>query len=155
MARAGVWVTELSRTGVRCALRDRCVFATAVDDLLLDAAATLPGAQPVRMGGTLRHSRGAVLFTVDLQGGAELADRALELQVLRPGPRIPVVAHVEMVAALPAAVCFVVDLDSVDGGWVVLRLADPAGPAPFGSPCDHAAANLGLAYTSPFWLDPH
>lgn len=152
--RAGIWVAELSRAGVRAALRGRRVFATTVHDLRLDAAATVPGARPVRMGGALVHDRGVVRFVVDLQGGAELADRSLELQVLRPGAHVPTVVHVEAVSALPATLHFVVNLDAADGDWVVLRLADPLGPAPPGSPHGHAAANLGLAYASPFWLDP-
>jgi hypothetical protein len=151
--RAGVWVTELSRAGVRAALRGRSVYATTVHDLRLDAAATVPGGRPIRMGDTLLHGRGMVRFAVDLEGGAELADRPLELQVLRPGRRIPTVAHVETVGALPTTVRFAVNLDRVDGNWVVLRLADPSGPPPPGSSHDHAAANLGLAYASPFWLD--
>ncbi|MGH8908172.1 MAG: hypothetical protein ACRD0K_17085 [Egibacteraceae bacterium] len=152
--RAGVWVAELSRAGVRAALRSRRVFATTVHDLRLDAAAAVRGARPVRMGRALVHDRGVVRFIVDLHGGIALDGRPLELQVLRPGPHVPTVVAVEAVSALPATARFAVDLDAADGDWVVLRLADPSGPAPPGSPRHHPAANLGLAYTSPFWLDP-
>jgi hypothetical protein len=152
--RVGIWVDELTRAGVCAALRDRRVFAPTIHDLRVDAAATVPGAPPVRMGRALIHDRGRVRFTVDLHGGMELAGRSLQLQMLRPGPRVPTVAHVEAVAALPVTVRFEVNLDAADGDWVVLRLADPVGPPPPGRPHGHAAANLGLAYTSPFWLDP-
>jgi hypothetical protein len=47
-----------------------------------------------------------------------------------------------------------VPLDAADGDWVLLRVCDPAAangsPGPAGHPCN----DLGVAYTSPWWLRP-
>jgi len=149
--RAGLWVKELSREGVREALLARRVFATRERGLRLDASA-----DGVRMGGTLRHRDGPVAFALDIAHPG-WAGRVVQIQVLRPGSKIPEVAHVEDVT-LPASGELVarlrVDIDADDGGWIVLRLADPAGHSAQPGPDDHPGSLRGLAYASPFWIDP-
>jgi len=144
--RAGLWVRELTREGVREALRARRFFATRERGLHLDA--TVGGA---RMGGVAAHRSGPVDVAVELAGLAEEA----EVQVLRSGTEAPTVVHVEPVPARQAALVrfsVPVDVEEVDG--VVLRVAsrerDSRRPGPRGHPGNRRA----LAYASPVWLDP-
>lgn len=45
-------------------------------------------------------------------------------------------------------------MDVEDGRWFVVRVSDPTGvnasPGPAGHPCN----DLGVAYTSPWWITP-
>jgi hypothetical protein len=54
----------------------------------------------------------------------------------------------------PVSVTVPVSTDDGDGDWVLLRVSDPthanATPGPEGHPCN----DLGIAYTSPWWLQP-
>lgn len=152
-SRAGLWLTELSRAAVAEALRARRFYATILPGLRLDVRA---GDAP--MGATLAHRAGPVTFSVDLDRGPEWVGTHLDVQVLRPGPRLPTVAHVEPVR-LPApdepVSTFTVDLDAADGDWVLLRIADPLAPNAWPGPAGHPANNFAVAYASPFWLNPH
>lgn len=146
--RAGLWVTELSRAGVAEALRARRSFATRVSGLRLDATAG-----QVRMGSVLRHRSGPVEFALDLDRGPSWAGRALQVQVLRPDTRVPVVTEaVETRCGEVARFSVPIDID--DGEWVVLRVADPATPNDNPGPAGHPANNFALAYTSPWFLAP-
>lgn len=150
--RAGLWVTELSRDGVREALVARRFYATNQRTLLLDAA--LGG---VRMGGSVAHRRGPVTVALDLQGPAEQVGRALQVQVLRPGAGVPTVVHVQdtvMGGRDDPPLTFAVDLDADDGPWVVLRVADPEAVTSRPGPPGHPGNLGGVAYASPWWLDP-
>jgi hypothetical protein len=165
--RAGLWVTELSRKGVREALATRRTFATFEPGLRVDAAARPApgGGQPPwsggagggwsRMGRVLDHDRGPVQFVVDIDRGDEWVGREVEVQVLRPGDHVPVVVHIEP-ATMPAPdqplISFTVDLDLDDGDWVVLRIADPHSANRHGSDTGHPGDRAVMAYTSPFWL---
>lgn len=166
--RTGLWVTELSRGGVREALVAHRAFATFLRGLRVDASArsltdTRDDSAPrgagarVRMGQVLPHDRGPVVFELDIDRGTEWWGKALQVQVLRPGEEVPTVAHVEDVR-VPSddepVISFQVPLDASGGDWVVLRIADPASRNDQQGPSGHPA-NLGaVAYTSPFWLDP-
>ncbi len=150
--RGGLWVKELSRAGVREALTARRFFATNQRSLRLDAS--LGG---VRMGGTVPHRSGPLTVALDLQGPAVQAGRELQVQVLRPGPGVPTVTHVQEVVlggedAPPLT--FPVDLDAADGPWVVLRVADPDAVTSRPGPPGHPGNLGGVAYASPWWLDP-
>ena len=149
--RAGLWVRELSRRGVREALVARRFFATRERGLRLDASA-----DGVRMGGVVAHRRGPVTFALDVDAPG-WAGRRVDIQVLRPGGELPAVAHVEEIV-VPAGdqpvVRFAVPLDADDGRWVVLRLADPDAPTDAPGPAHHPGNRRALAYASPFWLDP-
>ena len=74
------------------------------------------------------------------------------LQVLRPGgdvPSVPLV-HDFLVGDV---VTVTVPLDLADGDWVLLRVADPSQPNATPGPEGHPGNELGIAYTSPWWLE--
>ncbi|HEX2262258.1 MAG TPA: CehA/McbA family metallohydrolase [Pseudonocardiaceae bacterium] len=146
--RAGLWVAEHSRAGVAEALRARRFFATRVPGLRVDATAN-----EVRMGSVLRHRHGCVAFAFDVDGGPSWLGRPLQAQVLRPGTSVPAVADVIEMRCGDVA-HFTVALDIEEGHWVVLRLADPAVGNGTQGPPGHPANNHGLAYTSPWFLEP-
>lgn len=153
--RAGLWVREHSRLGVHEAMLARRFFATRTSGLRVDAvaAARSERSHRVRMGGVLPISRSEVQFTLDLACDPSWQDRLLQVQVLRPATDVPAVAAVkDFLVGDPVSVQATLDL--ADGDWVVLRVADPeqanATPGPEGHP-----GNLhGIAYTSPWWLEP-
>ncbi len=166
--RTGLYVRELSRRGVAEALSARRFFASRVKGLRVDAALTsltagprLPGGAPPRragrMGTAVTHAPGPALVQVDLDRGQAWWGRRLNVQVLRPGRRLPAVA-----AALDVCVpspdepvtAFEVDLDPADGAWVVLRVSDPGGPPDPRATGEYARLGRSIAYTSPFWLTP-
>jgi len=149
--RAGLYVRELTRAGVREAMQARRFFATNLRGLRLDATA-----DGVSMGGQLRHPRGGapVQFVVDLDRGDAFAGTPVQVQVLRPGTDVPEVVHVEDVR-MPGGrdkrlIRFSVRLNPADGDWVVLRVADPTRPNNQPGPVGHPCNNLALAYTSPW-----
>jgi hypothetical protein len=146
--RTGMWVTANSRDAVRQAMIERRFFATRVSGLRLDA--TADGAP---MGGSIRRSSGDIRFAVDLDRGAEWDGKRLDVQVLRPGDGVPVVADV-VEAAAGRVTRFTVPLSSDDGGWVVLRVSDPTQPNGAPGPDGHPCNDFGIAYTSPWWFDP-
>ena len=49
---------------------------------------------------------------------------------------------------------FTVPLDVAMGNWVVLRVSDPIQPNPSPGPNGHPCNDFGLAYSSPWWLQP-
>jgi hypothetical protein len=154
--RTGLWVKEHTRAGVKEAMRRRRFFATRTSGLRVDATAEslrAPGRRAVRMGSTLRHRRGPVRFRLDLARDSAWIGRELEVQVLRPGTDVPEVADVVPFRVGPV-VDFRVPLRFGDGGWVCLRIADPTQPNATPGPDGHPCNNLGIAYTSPWWLDP-
>ncbi len=149
--RAGLYVRELTRAGVREAMQARRFFATNLRGLRLDATAN-----GVQMGGRLERTRAGsvVRFVVDLDRGPELAGMPMQVQVLRPGTDVPEVVHVEDVRLTgrqeEKLIRFAVRLDAADGDWVVLRVSDPAQPNEQPGPDGHPCNNLALAYTSPW-----
>ncbi|MEO7196379.1 MAG: CehA/McbA family metallohydrolase [Pseudonocardiaceae bacterium] len=146
--RAGLWVTEHSRSGVAEALRARRFFATRVPGLRVDA--TAGGA---RMGSVLRHHQGPVEFVLDVDAAPSWIGRALQVQVLRPATPVPAVADVVEVRCGDVA-RFTVPMSIDDGPWTVLRLADPDTPNDPQAPLNHLASNHAIAYTSPWFLQP-
>ncbi|BCB75669.1 hypothetical protein GCM10022251_27230 [Phytohabitans flavus] len=146
--RSGLWVTENTRDAVFAAMLARRSFATRVSGLRVDATAN-----GVRMGGVLNTAVADVRFLVDVDRGPEWDGKPLRIQVLRPGTSVPTVVNV--VDTVNGAVAdFTVRLNAADGNWVVLRVSDPAvangTPGPAGHPCN----DFGVAYTSPWWLQP-
>ena len=152
-ARAGLWVTALTRDGVREALAARRFFAALEPGLRLDAAA-----DGVQMGGTLAYSGGPrpVRFELDLgTTDPAAAGRALHVQVLRPGTDVPTVADdVPVVLGAEGTRSFVVPIDVDDGDWVLLRVTDPDQPADPGTPEAFTGFGRAVAYASPFWFGP-
>jgi hypothetical protein len=163
--RAGLYVHELTRRGVLEALAARRLFASRIKGLRVDAALTslvagskLPRDRPAaRMGTAIAHNRGPVRIQVDLDRGEAWWGRQLNLQVLRPGPRLPALA-VAVDVRLPSpdepVIALEVDLDPGEGDWLVLRISDPSQPADSSATGQYARLGRGIAYTSPFWLTP-
>ncbi len=150
--RTGLWVTEHSRSGVKAAMKARRFFATRTSGLRVDATASVDGAPAVPMGSVLRSSGGQVTFTVDLERDESWVGRPLTLQVLRPGteaPEVPLVHEFRV----GDVVTVTVPLDLADGDWVLLRIADPTQPNATPGPAGHVGNDLGIAYTSPWWLE--
>jgi hypothetical protein len=163
--RAGLYVHELTRRGVLEALAARRLFASRVKGLRVDAALTSLAAGPTlardrptaRMGTAVAHHRGPARVQVDLDRGEAWWGRRLNLQVLRPGPRLPALAaaiDVSLPSPDEPVTAFEVDLDPSEGDWVVLRVSDPSQPADPRATGQYARLGRGIAYTSPFWLTP-
>jgi len=148
--RAGLYVTELTRAGVRDALADRRFFATRLRGLRLDAAAN-----GVRMGKTLAHTSGPVTFQIDIDRGPEWVGRPLLVQVLRSGTVMPSVQEVHaftVPAPADPVYSFTTNIDIADGSWVVLRITDPSEAADDRADATFAPFGNGIAYASPFFL---
>jgi hypothetical protein len=170
LGRAGLWVREWSRAGLREAMRARRFYATREPGLRLDVVvSTVDGAgsadhdgspgPAARLGGTLAVPRGTRRLEVDLDvdAGPASVGRELEVQVLTTGISVPTVLAVQRVrSGTPATV--EVDLqgpwDADEVPWLVVRVADPGArnlqPGPAGHPCN----NRALAYASPVRLEP-
>jgi hypothetical protein len=151
--RTGLWVEEHTRRGVKRAMRQRRFFATRTSGLRVDATATPAGGAPVRMGGVLPMARGSVRVALDLARDDSWLGRELTLQVLRPGTDVPAVADVVPFRVGPV-VEVDVPVDADDGDWMLLRVADPTQPNATPGPAGHPGNDLGIAYTSPWWLEP-
>lgn len=150
--RTGLWVTEHTRAGVRAAMQARRFFATRTSGLRVDATASVGGGPALPMGSVLPTTGGDVTFTLDLERDASWLGRRLALQVLRPGSEAPEVPLVhEFTVGDPVSVT--VPLDVADGDWVLLRVADPAEANATPGPAGHPGNALGIAYTSPWWLE--
>jgi hypothetical protein len=158
-------VRELTRWGVLEALSARRLFASRVKGLRVDAALTSLAAgsklaqdrPAARMGTAVAHHRGPVRIQVDLDRGEAWWGRRLNVQVLRPGPRLPALAaaiDVHLPGPDEPVIAFEVDLDPGEGDWVVLRVSDPSQPADPRATGQYAQLGRGIAYTSPFWLTP-
>jgi putative cell wall-binding protein len=150
--RAGLWVSQLTRNGVREALEQRRFFATRERGVRVDAA--LNG---VRMGGDLGHRGGSVRVEVDIDRGPEHYGRPIMIQVLRTGSPLPtVVTNVAARYRRPDEpwIAFDVNLDPEDGRWIVLRITEPEEPADNRADALYAGFGNAVAYTSPVWLDP-
>jgi hypothetical protein len=156
--RAGLYVGELTRAGVLEALAARRFFASRVKGLRVDAALTSlagGGSDRARMGTAVAHPGGPVRIEVDLDRGEAWWGRRLDLQVLRPGDRLPTLAavlEVELPGPDEPVASVELDLDPADGDWVVLRVTDPAEPADPRAVGEWARGGRALAYSSPFWL---
>lgn len=151
--RTGLWVSELTRAGVREAMESRRFFATRLRGLRVDGAAN-----GVRMGQTLGHRRGPVLFELDIDRGPAWWGKRLNVQILRTGSPLPtVIDNVEVTLPRPDEpwISFTRDIDVADGTWLVLRVSDPDEPIAEGhASAEYQAFGNGVAYLSPIHLDP-
>jgi hypothetical protein len=166
--RAGVWVREWSRAGLREALAARRFFATREPGLRVDVVAawgdgrsTPPPAEvaartdAVRMGGRLGNApsgpAGEVVLAVDVDGGPTWEGCHVAVQVLTTGRRAPEVLVVEpAVAGTPLTVRVPVGVATVP--WLVVRIADPDAPNERPGPDGHPGNRRALAYASPIRL---
>lgn len=150
--RTGLYVTELTRAGVREALLSRRTFASRVKGLRL--AATLDG---VPMGGTARHRRGTSTVEVDLDLGPESWGSGLSVQVLVPAAGSPgIAAAVDVAIPGPGdpPLRIPVELDAHVHPWAVVRVSDPTQRADRKATGPYVALGRSLAFASPFWLRP-
>ncbi|HVE62853.1 MAG TPA: hypothetical protein VNB94_03495 [Mycobacteriales bacterium] len=149
--RAGLYVRELTRAGVREAMTARRFYSTRLRGLRFGAAAN--GKQ---MGSLVRHTKGAMRFSVDVDRGRSMVGKRVEVQVLMTGSPLPTVVHTQRIK-VPASgelVSFSAPVDIANGRWVVLRLTDPAEKADARAPTAYSAAGNAIAYAAPFFLAP-
>jgi hypothetical protein len=151
--RTGLWVTDHTRGGVKTAMQARRFFATRTSGLRVDATASAAGDTALPMGSVLPATSGDVTFTLDLARDDTWLGRPLAVQVLRPGADAPVVPLVQEFV-VGDLVTVTVPLDRAKGDWVLLRIADPTQPNATPGPAGHPGNDLGIAYTSPWWLEP-
>ncbi|MFP5218475.1 MAG: hypothetical protein ACLGIG_01880, partial [Actinomycetes bacterium] len=150
--RTGVWVTELSRAGVRDAMEARRFFSTRLRGLRLDAAMN-----GVRMGQVVGHRNGDVRVELDLNRGTGWAGRPLVAQLLQTGRPLPTIVH-EHAFVVPRddqpVVSFSAPIDVENGRWVVLRIVDAEQEVDDRGPAEYNASGGAIAYAAPFFLDP-
>jgi len=162
--RTGLYVRDLSRSGVTEALAARRFFASRVRGLRLDAALTNSDGARARMGTAVPDSGGGVLVELDLDLGQAWWGRSLNVQILRPDARpdarpgaLPAIVEARTVR-LPApdepVISFEVELGTAAGDWAIVRVTDPAQPADPRAPAAYAGLGAAIAYASPFWLEP-
>lgn len=150
--RAGLYVTELTRAGVREALLARRTFASRVKGLRL--AATLDG---VPMGGTVRRRRAPSTVEVDLDLGPKSWGSVLSVQVLVAGsgpPGIAAAVDVRVPGPDDPPLRIPVELDADANRWAVVRVSDPSEPADRKATGPYVALGRSLAFASPFWFQP-
>lgn len=153
--RGGLYVTSLTRAGIRDAMEQRRFFAARGKGIRFDATAN-----GVRMGRTLGHRDGIVRFHIDLDRGPAWWGKAVNIQVLMTGSVVPTLVHAQDVT-IPTpdepVITLDVPIDVADGRWVVLRVTDPdMAPRARGLSPDDPYHQFGYAfvYSSPFYLDP-
>lgn len=147
--RGGLWVPELTRAGVREALVARRFFASAYPGIVVDARAN-----GVQMGRTVAFRSGVldIELDIDLEG---VEDKPLLVQVLATGSPMPtILASVSITAGPRKTIALTVPHDVADGRWIVLRVTDPSQGADGRATGAYASAGRGIAYTSPFFLNP-
>jgi hypothetical protein len=136
-------------------MKRRRFFATRTSGLRLDATAELKDGRRRPMGSTIpiTKDRNVLRVRLDLARDRAWRGRRLHAQVLRPGVDAPEVVKVVPFDVGPV-LDFRVKVDVEDGDWMLVRISDPdepnASPGPDGHPCN----DLGVAYTSPWWLEP-
>jgi hypothetical protein len=151
--RAGVWLEELTRAGVRDALLARRFFATTIEGLRLDAGVESRGAL-VRMGSASPSRPGRRRFHLDIDRGADWVGKPLRVQVLTPGSPLPTVAHVEdIVVPAPGQPVVSFSADLKGAPWAVLRITDPTEPADSRATAPFTEFGKAIAYASPFYFE--
>jgi hypothetical protein len=152
LGRTGLWARSRDRHGVRDAMLRRRMFATRERGLRVDATAN-----GVPMGGTLPLAHtGTVKFRLEFGAGADWTGHPLRLQVLQSGSPMPaVVAELDFPVPRGKLVTWTARVDPGHGGWLVLRISDPARPADRRAAgfADYRSSGRTIAYLSPFFLD--
>jgi len=150
-ARGGLWVTELSRQGVRDALERRRMFASRLQGLRLDAAA-----HGVPMGNDVGHPGGPLLVDVDLDWGPDSWGEPVVIEVAGAGedaPRQLDAVAVTVPAPTDPVISFSVDVDPDEVAWVLLRVCRAGQELDVNAVEGPWTAHGGaIAYSSPFWL---
>jgi len=145
--RGGLWVSELTREGVRKAIESKRTFATLEPALRLDATAN-----GVPMGSSMPMPLGPLTIQLDIARDAAWVGKPLTIEVVGPGGNEPTLLDLQQIT-VPAddqpPVSFTVQ---PKGGWLFLRIVDPERP-------NHALAKApfnnggAFAYASPWFFD--
>lgn len=149
MARGGLWLTELTRAGVRDALAKRRSFATFEPGLRLDALAN-----GVPMGAEVVHTSGPVTVVLDFDAGPAWVGRPITIEVIRPGTSVPTLAAVLERVPVPRKkpISFRLPVDIADGDWMFLRITDPDRAPHELSTEPYRSHGGALAYASPWFF---
>lgn len=152
LGRTGLWARSRDRSGVRDAMLRRRMFATRERELRVDATAN-----GVPMGGTLPLAHpGTVKFRLEFGAPEDWTGHPLRLQLLQSGSPMPaVVAQLDFKVPREKLVTWTARVDPAHGGWLVLRVSDPARPADRRAAgfADYRSAGRSIAYLSPFFLE--
>jgi hypothetical protein len=146
--RGGLWVSEVTRQGVRQAMEARRSFATLEPALRLDATAN-----GVPMGSVMAGAGASspVTIVLDIARGPDWVGKPLRVEVVGPGadgPRLLDLFQITVPSDLQPPVTFAVQ---PQGGWMFLRIIDPDRPNhPLArTPFDNGGA---FAYASPWYF---
>ena len=120
--RGGLWVTSLTRAGVRRAMESRRTFATLEPGLRIDATAN-----GVPMGSIVRQTSKPVKVLLDIDRGSRWTGKRLLVEVVGPGNEKDGPALLDVIPiTVPSANQPVVSFDVRPRGlWLFLRLIDP------------------------------
>ncbi len=142
-ARGGLWVTKLTRTGVREALEARRTFATFEAGLRLDASAN-----GVPMGGVVKRDWGRLQVRLDIDRGPAWTGRRLIVEAITSGPEIAEAVEIRVPRPNDPPVRF-----TVRGAedWMFLRITDPARKPDPKATAPYRAHGGVVAYASPFY----
>lgn len=116
--RGGLWVSELTRSGVRRAMLTRRSFATVEAGLRLDAMAN-----GMPMGSSMPAPNGPVTITVDIDRGPGWDGKTVYVQIIGPGATDPTLLDVKAISFPTAGP---VSFEAMpNGSWMFLRFVDP------------------------------
>jgi hypothetical protein len=142
-ARAGLYVTRLTRDGVREALESRRTFATFEAGLRLDVTAN-----GVPMGGVVKRGWDALRVKLDIDRGPAWAGRSLIVEAITSGPELIGVFRVRVPRPQDPPLAFTV---KGAGDWTFLRITDPARKPHAKATGPYRAHGGVVAYASPFY----
>jgi len=144
--RGGLWVTSMTREGIRHAIESKRTFATLEPGLRVDATAN-----GVPMGSAMPATR-HLNVKLDIDRGSSWVGKELRVEVIGPGkdgPRLLDLLSIRMPSAHQPVNSFTV---KPDGPWVFLRIIDPDRP---NHPLAKAPFKNGgaFAYVSPWFFN--
>ena len=149
--RTGLYVKELTRTGVHEAMDARRFFSTRLRGLRFGAAMAGVGWAARRAPRRPRALRRSTSTAVRRWSAS--ASRCRSCMTGRP---LPTVVHTQRITVPEPGrlLTFDAPVDAEDGRWVVLRLTDPAGKADARASSAYTAGGEAIAYAAPFFLEP-
>jgi hypothetical protein len=148
--RGGLYVDSLTRKGVRRAIMTRRSFGTREAGLRLDATAN-----GVPMGSELTPTKGRPLkIRLDIDRGPRWVGKKLYVQVIGPGKSDPTLLDVFPIKVPSRNEPVISFTANPKGGWMFLRITDPARPGdPLGhAPFEDATYGGACAYASPWFF---
>jgi len=147
--RGGLWVSSLTRAGVRRAIESKRTFATIEPGLRLDATAN-----GVPMGSAMRATSRPVKVLLDIDRGSSWTGKHLIVEVIGPGaekagPTLLDVISIRVPSSHQPVTSFYV---RPRGPWMFLRIIDPQRK---NHPLAKAPFNNGgaFAYASPWFFN--